>query len=98
MACKKRIDEVTYLLTNWEKVDDNIEAITRNFKFTDFKSAFSFITMIALKAEEINHHPEWENVYNSVKIKLTTHDLKGLSDKDIELGQFIDSCYTKMKN
>ena len=54
------------------------------------------MTMVALKAEQINHHPEWSNVYNTVNITLTTHDFNGLSDKDVELGKFIDDCYTKL--
>ena len=53
------------------------------------------MTSIALKAEEIQHHPEWFNVYNKVKITLTTHDVRGLSEKDIKLGQFIDNQYEK---
>ena len=53
------------------------------------------MTKIALKAEEIGHHPEWYNVYNKVIITLTTHDVNGLSKKDISLGQFIDNQYEK---
>ena len=53
------------------------------------------MTSIALKAEEIQHHPEWFNVYNKVKIILTTHDVGGLSEKDVMLGQFIDNQYEK---
>ena len=68
---------------------------TSLFKFTDFKSAFSFMTSIALKSEEAGHHPEWFNVYNKVKITLTTHDVNGLSEKDIILGKFIDNQYEK---
>ena len=77
------------------KTDDQRDAITKEFKFSDFKSAFGFMTSIALKAEEIQHHPEWFNVFNKVKITLTTHDVSGLSEKDIKLGQFIDNQYEK---
>ena len=93
MACKKDIYNVLKNLNEWEETNDTREAIKRNFKFKDFKIAFSFLTSIALKAEEINHHPEIENVYNKVSITLTTHDLSGISDKDEELGQFIDKIY-----
>ena len=93
MVCKIQLSEVSSKLKSWKKTNDDREAITKDFKFSDFKSAFSFITSIALKAEEIGHHPEWSNVYNKVTITLTTHDIQGLSDKDVILGQFIDNEY-----
>ena len=95
MVCKILVEDVLSKLSSWEKTDEERDAITKEFKFSDFKSAFGFMTSIALKAEEIQHHPEWFNVYNKVKITLTTHDVKGLSDKDIKLGQFIDNQYDK---
>ena len=95
MVCKIKIDDVFSKLKYWKSTNDEREAITKDFKFSDFKSAFSFMTSIALKAEEIGHHPEWFNVYNKVKIILTTHDVNGLSEKDIILGKFIDNQYEK---
>ena len=95
MGCKLSLEEVLSQLSTWELAKDGREAVFKEFKFTDFKSAFSFMTSIALKAEEIQHHPEWFNVYNKVTITLTTHDVKGLSEKDILLGQFIDNQYEK---
>ncbi len=95
MACKILVEDVLSKLSSWNKTDDDRDAITKDFKFSDFKSAFGFMTSIALKAEEIQHHPEWYNVFNKVKITLTTHDVGGLSDKDIILGQFIDNQYEK---
>ena len=91
MVCKIKIDDVFSKLKSWKATNDDREAITKDFKFSDFKSAFSFMTSIALKAEEIGHHPEWFNVYNKVKITLTTHDIQGLSDKDVTLGKYIDN-------
>ncbi len=93
MACKITIKEVLSQLNSWSTENDKRDAITKEFKFSNFKKAFSFMTSIALKAEEIGHHPEWFNVYNKVIITLTTHDVEGLSDKDIMLGQFIDEQY-----
>ena len=93
MACKILVEDVLSKLSSWNKTDDERDAITKDFKFSDFKSAFSFMTKVALKAEEIGHHPEWFNVYNRVVIILTTHDVNGLSEKDILLGKYIDNQY-----
>ena len=95
MECKIKTTDVFSKLKSWKETSDAREAITKEFQFSDFKSAFSFMTSIALKAEEIGHHPEWSNVYNKVTITLTTHDIQGLSDKDVILGQFIDNQYEK---
>ena len=95
MECKLSLDEALSQLKSWEITKDGREAVFKEFKFTDFKSAFSFMTSIALKSEEVGHHPEWFNVYNKVKITLTTHDVNGLSEKDIILGKFIDNQYEK---
>jgi 4a-hydroxytetrahydrobiopterin dehydratase len=66
------------------------DTLTRSFLFTDFITAWSFLSEIAIVAEKYNHHPEWSNVYNRVEITLTTHDAHGLSLKDIELASIID--------
>ena len=95
MACKIRTEEVLSQLNSWSIENGKRDAITKEFKFSNFNEAFSFMTSIALKAEEIGHHPEWFNVYNKVVITLTTHDVQGLSHKDITLGQFIDKEYEK---
>ena len=95
MACKINLSNVLAELNNWSPTSDDRDAIEKEFKFKDFKSAFAFMTSIALKAEEIGHHPEWFNVYNKVVVTLTTHDVQGLSEKDIILGQFIDYQYEK---
>ena len=98
MACKQSLQEVKNNLNNWIETSDDREALTQTFVFNNFKTAFSFMTMVALKAEQIDHHPEWSNVYNKVTIILTTHDLDGISDKDTELGKFIDDCYNEIGN
>ena len=80
-------------IEGWEKTSDQREAYYKLFKFSDFKEAFSFMTSIAMKAEQINHHPEWENVYNKVKITLTTHDIGGISKLDYEIALFAEKCF-----
>jgi 4a-hydroxytetrahydrobiopterin dehydratase len=74
----------------WAPVEDR-DAITRTFQFADFNAAFGFMTQAALKAEAMNHHPEWFNVWNRVEVTLSTHDAGGLTALDIELAAFMDS-------
>ena len=66
------------------------EFIQRKIIFKDFKSAFSFMSSVALIAEKNNHHPNWSNVYNRVNISLSTHDTGGLTDKDFDMVNEID--------
>lgn len=76
-------------LTGWREVDGR-EAINKVFRFEDFSQAFAFMTRVALKAEVMDHHPEWFNVYNKVDVTLTTHDADGLSQKDIDLAKAME--------
>lgn len=59
----------------------------REFVFADFKAAFAFMTECAAAAEELDHHPEWTNIYNRVSVYLMTHSVDGLSDLDFELAR-----------
>ena len=77
-------------LDGWALSDKKIEKI---FTFKDFKSAFAFMTSCAAYAEEINHHPDWSNVYNKVEVSLTTHDVSGLSDLDFQMASFMDKVF-----
>ena len=67
--------------------------IEREFNFENFLEAFSFMTKVALICEKYNHHPNWENVYSKVIIKLTTHDLGGISNLDQTIASEINSIY-----
>ncbi|VVE63177.1 4a-hydroxytetrahydrobiopterin dehydratase [Pandoraea captiosa] len=77
------------VLPEWHQVVGR-DAIQRSFTFHDFNEAFGFMTQVALKAETMNHHPEWFNVYNRVDITLSTHDADGLTQRDIDLATAID--------
>jgi len=77
-------------LTGWVRAAGARDAISKTFKFGDFKTAFGFMTSCALKAEQMDHHPEWFNVYNRVEVTLTTHDADGVTALDVELASFMD--------
>ena len=70
--------------------DSDASGIRRQFRFADFAEAFAFMTRIAIHAEKVDHHPEWFNVYNRVDVFLTTHDVDGLSMRDIALAKIMD--------
>ena len=73
----------------WEDVKGR-DAAQKTFIFDDFNAAWGFMARVALAAEKADHHPEWFNVYNKVSVTLTTHDAKGLSQRDVELAKFIE--------
>ena len=76
-------------LAGWEH-DPKRDAISRQFLFADFSEAFAFMARCSLLAEQMDHHPEWFNVYNKVDVTLTTHDADGLSEKDIAMAKAMD--------
>lgn len=76
--------------TGWT-MSDSRDAIEKEFKFADFADAMGWMTRAALWAEKWNHHPEWFNVYNKVRVTLTTHDVEGLSSLDVKLARKMDT-------
>jgi 4a-hydroxytetrahydrobiopterin dehydratase len=86
------LDETIKRMNGWELKDGKLQ---KSFKFSNFIEAFGFMTRIALEAEKINHHPEWSNVYNSVTIRLITHDAGGITDYDVKLANIIDKINQK---
>jgi len=83
-------------LKGWKALGDERDAIQKSYKFADFKTAFAFMSGAALKAEQMDHHPEWFNVYNKVEVTLTTHDADGVTQKDLELAGFMDQLATRL--
>lgn len=77
-------------LPGWTRVDGR-DAIAKTFKFGDFSQAFGWMTRVALKAEQLDHHPEWTNVWNRVEVVLTTHSAKGLTELDVALAKHCDA-------
>nr|XP_027197929.1 pterin-4-alpha-carbinolamine dehydratase-like [Dermatophagoides pteronyssinus] len=81
----------------WSMDKSGRDAITKEFQFKDFIEAFSFMTQVAMKAEKMNHHPEWFNCYNRVNILLSSHDVNGLSERDIRLAKQIEIYFERFK-
>ena len=81
-------------LTDWSFRD---EKLFKEFKFLDFAQAFEFMSLVAIVAETMDHHPEWSNVYNSVEINLVTHSEGGITQLDIDLAKKIDFQHLKLE-
>ena len=73
---------------DWNIIDNAIE---RDFEFKDFNEAFAFLSRVALLSESVNHHAEWSGVYNKVKLRLSTHDSSGITKKDTDMANEINS-------
>lgn len=96
MTSKLGADAALDQLDGWTKAEGARDAIARTFKFADFKTAWGFMSACALKAEQMDHHPEWFNVYNRVDVILTTHDADGVTQRDIDLGRFMNELAARL--
>jgi 4a-hydroxytetrahydrobiopterin dehydratase len=83
-----QIQENLSTLQGWIVKENSLQ---KDFKFTNFIEAFGFMTRVALHAEKLNHHPDWKNVYNTVSIRLNTHDAGGITALDFKLATLIDN-------
>ena len=72
-------------------LDEGRDAISKTYVFKNFVDAFGFMTRAAIWAEKWNHHPEWSNVYKTVTVTLSTHDVGGLSPLDVKLARKMDT-------
>lgn len=70
--------------------------LTRTFRFADFPRAIAFMVEVSFHCEARNHHPEWTNVYDRVKVELTTHDTGGVTAKDIELAHHMNAVFARV--
>ena len=79
---------INNLSKNWVIEDIFLKG---SFIFKNFDDAFSFMKKIAIKCEDMNHHPKWTNVYNKIDVELYTHDSGGITEKDFELSSYMDA-------
>lgn len=87
------IEGINDLIKNgWKKSTDG-NAITKTFIFTNFIEALGWMVKVGVWAEKLNHHPEWDNVYKTVNVLLTTHDKGTITNLDVTLAQKMDSIY-----
>jgi len=91
LSDQARAEELPPLMENGWSMVDGRDAIQKTFVFKNFVRAFGWMTEIAIWAEKLNHHPEWSNVYKTVQVTLTSHDVNGLSDLDVRLAKKMDS-------
>lgn len=82
------LEQAVAELDGWAVVKGKLH---REFTFDDFVAAFGFMASTALVAERMNHHPEWFNVYNTVRVDLSTHDVGGITTWDVELARAMDA-------
>jgi 4a-hydroxytetrahydrobiopterin dehydratase len=88
-----KIEAALAKLPGWSVVDKKLH---REYKFADFIHAFGFMATAAVAIEAMGHHPEWFNVYHTVKVDLTTHDAGGITEKDLELAAKLEAIATKL--
>ena len=88
----KELKELIAKIPGWEVKS---EYLKREFDFQNFIEAFSFMTKIALICEKYNHHPNWKNIYSKVIIKLSTHDLGGITNLDEKLASEINVAFNQ---
>ncbi|MEM7319647.1 MAG: 4a-hydroxytetrahydrobiopterin dehydratase [Pseudomonadota bacterium] len=74
----------------WAMVEGR-DAIAKTYVFDSFVDAFGWMTRAAIWSEKWNHHPEWKNIYRTVEVVLSTHDVDGLSSLDAKLARKMDS-------
>lgn len=86
LLANNEIQKALQDLPSWRREGDKL---VWEHRFSDFTEAFSFMTRVAFHAEKIDHHPDWENVYNRIKIQLSTHDAGGITEKDLQLARII---------
>jgi len=89
------IESLSRLTLDWVLEDGFLK---KSFKFKNFDNAIKFIKKVSVKCEEINHHPKWTNIYNTIDIELNTHDINGISELDFKLSEYMNIIYNEVES
>jgi 4a-hydroxytetrahydrobiopterin dehydratase len=87
-------DEINSALKSLPGWECGKGCLIATYRFSNFVQAFGFMTSVALEAERMNHHPDWRNSYNEVRIELSSHSARGITQKDILLARKIQELAT----
>jgi 4a-hydroxytetrahydrobiopterin dehydratase len=83
-------DDIDAALAELDGWDSDGDALTKTFEFADFGAAMDFMARCAPEIDSLDHHPEWTNVYNRVDVRLSSHDVGGVTDRDVRLARVLD--------
>lgn len=86
---KEQIDEALVSLPGWSREGEG-EAIVKTYEFTGFPAAMTFMQHATGPIDEMDHHPEWTNIYDKVEIRLSSHDADGVTARDVRLAKVLD--------
>lgn len=85
----KEIEEALSELSGWEVL---FGKLSKTYQFDSFAAALGWMVSVGVNADKMDHHPEWSNVYNKVKVQLVTHDLgNAISSLDVKLAKKMDA-------
>lgn len=82
-----QISEAIESLTGWSH---DGQVLAKTYEFEDFNAAMAFMNRAAGPIDEMDHHPEWFNVYNRVDVRLSSHDVGGITERDVQLARVLD--------
>lgn len=86
--------EIKQFMKHWKKEENQLQ---KTFEFKDFETAIQFMQQASIEISHLNHHPEWTNIYNKVRVTLTTHDASNtVTQKDFDLAEILDTVFEKM--
>lgn len=93
LLTQAELEEAIRQLPGWTYLSGKLH---REYQFADFIHAFGFMATASIAIEAMNHHPEWTNVYSRVTVNLSTHDVGGITELDVELAGKLERIARKL--